>query len=112
MTNMKEAPDAAKRRPGAEAEASVFKSNFQRLAIVVGFACGLVPGVAARAQDKAAAQPDGNVTSYEFEDEGVHGDMYRPGIEVLQVRKRDERSSLIRVRTQFIAELLKSAERL
>jgi hypothetical protein len=80
--------------------------------MVIGLALWAVPALGARAQDKSAPQPDGNVTSYEFEDEGVHGDMYRPGIEVLQVRKRDERSSLIRVRTQFIAELLKSAERL
>jgi hypothetical protein len=80
--------------------------------MAIGLAIGLAPGVLARAQDKTAPQSDGNVTRYEFEDEGVHGDMYRPGIEVLQVRTRDERNSLIRVRTQFIAELLKSAERL
>ena len=80
--------------------------------MVIGLALWAVPALGAHAQDKAAPQPDGNVTSYEFEDESVHGDMYRPGIEVLQVRKRDERNSLIRVRTQFVAELLKSAERL
>jgi hypothetical protein len=89
----------------------MFVSNSRWLAMAVGLAAWSVP-VSLNAQDRAAPQPDGNVTSYEFEDEGVHGDMYNPGIEVLQVRKRDERSSLIRVRTQFIAELLKSAERL
>jgi hypothetical protein len=90
----------------------MFTNGSKWLAVAIGLASGIVLAPAARAQDKAAAQPDDNLTSYEFEDEGVHGDMYRPGIEVLQVRKRDDGNSLIRVRTHFIAELLKSAERI
>lgn len=90
----------------------MFANNSKRLALAIGLAAWALAESGAHAQDRPAPAPDGNVTSYEFQDQAVHGDMYRPGMEVLQVRTRDERSSLIRVRTQFIAELLKSAERL
>lgn len=90
----------------------MFANNSKRLTLIVGVAAWVLAAAGAHAQDKAAPAPDGNVTSYEFQDEAVHGDMYRPGMEVLHARTRDEQSSLIRVRTQFIAQLLKSAEHL
>ena len=90
----------------------MFANNSKRLALAVGLAAWALLAPGAQAQDQAAPARDGNVTSYEFQDEAVHGDTYSPGMEVLHARTRDERNSLIRVRTQFIAELLKSVERL
>jgi hypothetical protein len=63
----------------------------------------------------SAEEPDGarhETTSYAFEDDLVAGGVVQPGLEVLHVRRRGERQSLIRVRTQYVVELLESAERL
>lgn len=52
------------------------------------------------------------VTSYDFEDDLVTGDLVRPDGEMLNVRRRGRRASLIRVREHFLPELLKSVENL
>ena len=49
-------------------------------------------------------------TTYDFEDDLVTGDLVRPDGEMLQVRRRGRRASLIRVREHFIPEMLKSVE--
>lgn len=61
-----------------------------------------------------AEEPNGprNVTEYGFDDDLVRGDLFAPGGEVLKGRKRLPRESLIRVREQFVVELLKSVENL
>lgn len=51
-------------------------------------------------------------TTYDFEDDLVTGDLVRPDGEMLQVRRRGRRASLIRVREHFIPEMLKSVENL
>ena len=56
--------------------------------------------------------PDAEVTNYRFEDDLVRGGVPAPTAEHLYVRRRSDRESLIRVRTQFVHELLKSAEQL
>lgn len=56
----------------------------------------------------AAAEP--NATSYDFEDDLVTGDLVRPDGELLSVRRRGNRASLIQVREHFIPEMLKSVE--
>ena len=86
-------------------------NNCRKLSAVLGLGLGLNIAAAARADDSSAPASD-NVTSYQFDDDSVHGELYQPLGEVLRVRARAERGSLIRVRTEFIAELLKSAERL
>lgn len=58
----------------------------------------------------ASAQDDG--TTYDFEDDLVTGDLVRPDGELLSVRRRGRRASLIRVREHFIPEMLKSVENL
>ena len=60
------------------------------------------------AQD-AAAEDDG-ATTYDFEDDLVTGDLVRPDGELLSVRRRGRRSSLIQIREHFIPEMLKSVE--
>jgi len=54
----------------------------------------------------------GNTTTYDFEDDLVTGDLVRPDGELLNVRRRGRRSSLIRIREHFIPEMLKSVENL
>ena len=56
------------------------------------------------------AQDDENTTTYDFEDDLVQGDLVRPDGEMLSVRRRGRRQSLIQIRDQFITEMLKSVE--
>lgn len=60
----------------------------------------------------AADGADDRVANYTFDDEQVFGDHPSPDGEVLRVRTRGPRDSLVRARTQFIPELLKSVENL
>ncbi|MDD9935474.1 MAG: hypothetical protein OXT09_17830 [Myxococcales bacterium] len=53
-----------------------------------------------------------DTTSYDFEDELVHGDLVAPNGEILTARRKGQRESLIRIREHFIDHLLKSVERL
>lgn len=73
--------------------------------------------VAVSAASAAQGQPvpdaaTSDVTEYAFDDEAVLGDTIQPGGEVLHVRKRGERQSLVRARSHFVRELLESVERL
>lgn len=56
------------------------------------------------------AQDAGGETTYDFEDDLVTGDLVRPDGEMLNVRRRGSRASLIRIREHFIPEMLKSVE--
>jgi hypothetical protein len=58
------------------------------------------------------AAAGGGPTTYDFEDDLVTGDLVRPDGELLNVRRRGARTSLIRVREHFIPEMLKSVENL
>jgi hypothetical protein len=57
-----------------------------------------------------AQDAGGEATTYDFEDEMVSGDLVRPDGEILQVRRRGERASLIQIREHFVPEMLKSVE--
>ncbi len=61
------------------------------------------------AQD-ANSGGSGDSTTYDFEDDVVSGDLVRPDGEMLNVRRRGQRASLIRIREHFIPEMLKSVE--
>lgn len=50
--------------------------------------------------------------SYSFEDDKVLGDTLRPLGEIMSVRKRSTRESLVRARESFVSELLQSVEAL
>jgi len=81
---------------------------------------GLILAPAASLPGAAVAEPpantpdaaDADVTRYHFDDDLVRGGVPAPAAEHLYVRRRSERESLVRVRTQFVDELLKSAEHL
>ena len=67
----------------------------------------------ALAQDEGGAKKAGGepaATSYDFEDDLVTGDLVRPDGELLSVRRRGNRASLIQIREHFIPEMLKSVE--
>jgi hypothetical protein len=82
--------------------------------------CGFTLFVAVLASSGLAfAQDDGGgakkagepaATSYDFEDDLVTGDLVRPDGELLSVRRRGNRASLIQIREHFIPEMLKSVE--
>jgi len=58
----------------------------------------------------AAPAAGAGETSYNFEDDLVTGDLVRPDGELLSVRRRGNRASLIQIREHFIPEMLKSVE--
>lgn len=94
------------------------------LAVLMGVGLG-----SAQAQDKGAAAPAapaaaaggapaaGGVqykqkTVYDFDDDTVEGDLVRPDGEMIDSTKRAKHSSLIKIRENFIPEMLKSVESL
>jgi len=82
----------------------------------IGFAlASLFTALAALAEPASAEEPKpnpprGELTAYRFDDDLVTGDTANPNGEVLHVRKRRERESLVRARTHWVPELLKTAE--
>ena len=69
---------------------------------------------AAIAQNKPAAGGNDvqykSKTVYDFDDDVVEGDLVRPDGEFVDSRKAAKHSSLIKIRENFIPEMLKSAE--
>ncbi|HEY6177684.1 MAG TPA: hypothetical protein VIX73_24670 [Kofleriaceae bacterium] len=62
---------------------------------------------AAAAGDKPAA---GKVKVYDFSGDTIEGDLIRPEGTTVDARDFAKHSSLIRIRTNFIPEIIKSAE--
>ena len=91
--------------------------------ICLGFlALALMGGVAAaqtRPQPRPAkpaaggttgAAPAPRVRNYDFDADFIDGELVRPEGEFLNARRTAEHGSLIKVRTDFIREIVKSAE--
>jgi hypothetical protein len=85
----------------------------KKFAAVAVFAAALAAG-GAHAQDEESKPAGGGgaagATTYDFEDDLVTGDLVRPDGELLSVRRRGNRASLIQIREHFIPEMLKSIE--
>lgn len=89
--------------------------RFIAISVVAGV---LVGGSLALAQEAApgGAMGDGaNVTYkkktvYDFDDDVVEGELQRPDGEYIDTRRKAKHSSLIKIRENFIPEMLKSAE--
>ena len=67
------------------------------------------------AQDNTVVDPEtGEVfnkkTVYDFDDDVVEGTLVKPEGDYLQSRQRGAQSSLIKIRDNFVPEMLKSAE--
>jgi len=73
----------------------------------------LAPGAAFAQKKKpgaAAPAPAGKVKQYDFSGDTIDGELVKPEGEFVGVRNFAEHTSLIRVRTDFIKEIVKSAE--
>lgn len=85
---------------------------FRRLmaALVLG-AFLLATGVTAVAQTGEAPKVKyKKKTVYDFDDDVVEGELQRPDGEYIDTRRKAKHSSLIKIRENFIPEMLKSAE--
>jgi hypothetical protein len=82
------------------------------LALVAGSTLALSAGVALA--QKAAPAGDNvqykSKTTYDFDDDVVEGDLVRPDGEFVDTRRGAKHSSLIKIRQDFIPEMIKSAE--
>ena len=85
---------------------------------LLAFSVALMLTSAAYAQDADAVLVDSEnpgvvytkVTEYDFEDDVVEGQFVRPEGEFINSRKNRQQNSLIRIRENFLPEMLKSAE--
>ena len=78
------------------------------------------PAAAPAASPAAAAAPAGDApaggvsykakTVYDFDDDLVEGDLVRPDGDLVDSRGKAKHSSLIKIRLNFVPELLKSVE--
>ncbi len=87
--------------------------NILSVFAVVGLLSGVA--VAQKAGAKPAAGAEGGTTYkaktvYDFDDDIVEGDLVRPDGEFIDSRKSAKHSSLIKIRENFMPEMLKSAE--
>jgi len=90
------------------------------VASVLAFAMvGLVGAGSAFAQKKGggakaagAADTGGKVKNYDFSGDNIEGELIKPDGEMVNTRKFAEHTSLIRVRQDFIKEIVKSADNL
>jgi len=79
----------------------------------LGFLVVMGLSTAAFAQGKPPAGGDVTYkqkTVYDFDDDVVEGDLVRPDGEFVDSRRAAKHSSLIKIRENFIPEMLKSAE--
>ena len=79
-----------------------------KVALVGGFLA--VSQVAVSSSAFAQDEGGADATTYDFDDDLVTGDLVRPDGELLNVRRRGNRASLIQIREHFIPEMLKSVE--
>ena len=63
-----------------------------------------------RRRRPAATSTYKSKTVYDFDDDTVEGDLVRPDGEFVDTRKGAKHSSLIKIRENFIPEMIKSAE--
>ena len=81
-----------------------------RKLVIVCVVLGLTAaGSGAFAQGKGAA-PAGKVKVYDFSGDTIEGDLVKPEGSTVDARDFAKHSSLIRIRKDFIPEIIKSAE--
>ena len=77
------------------------------MAVLGGFIFG---GGVVFAQGAAPSTEYKKKTVYDFDDDLVEGELQRPDGEFIDTQRRAKHSSLIKIRENFIPEMLKSAE--
>ena len=79
--------------------------------IVAGLlALTAAPALAQDVVDPETGEVYKKKTVYDFEDDVVEGTLVKPEGDYLQSRQRGKQSSLIKIRDNFVPEMLKSAE--
>lgn len=84
-----------------------------RKLMAVAFAVSMLAGsgvALAQAQGGGDNAQYKSKTVYDFDDDTVEGDLVRPDGEFIDTRKGAKHSSLIKIRQDFIPEMIKSAE--
>jgi hypothetical protein len=94
----------------------ILMASFLTLALA-GAASAQKAGAPAKGAPKAGGANGNNsgyqkVKTYDFSGDTIDGELVKPDGEFLDTRKLAEHSSLIRVRQDFIKEIVKSAENL
>jgi hypothetical protein len=70
----------------------------------------MLVGVAAADDKKGGGGGGGKVKTYDFSGDTIEGDLVKPEGSTVDARDFAKHSSLIRIRTNFIPEIIKSAE--
>jgi hypothetical protein len=91
---------------------SVLALSFVSLIGGAAFAKGEKGGNGGAAGGGDAAGAGGKVKNYDFSGDNIEGELIKPDGEMVNSRKFAEHTSLIRVRQDFIREIVKSAENL
>lgn len=86
---------------------AVFASLVAALALALS-----APGTASAQKKKKAEESTENkkVKTYDFSGDDIDGDLIKPDGEFVDTRNFAKHTSLIRIRKEFIKEILKSAE--
>jgi hypothetical protein len=87
------------------------KRNEKRLAAGLAMAVSLLTATAASAQDIQEQKTDDGY-GYSFDDDPLNAGGFGPNDATIRVRARAARTTLIRPRTSFVPEMLKSVENL
>ncbi|MBW2731976.1 MAG: adventurous gliding motility protein CglF [Deltaproteobacteria bacterium] len=82
----------------------------RRILASVVFASFLMAGGAPALAQKGPQVEYKKKTVYDFDDDLVEGELQRPDGEYIDTRNKAKHSSLIKIRENFIPEMLKSAE--
>ena len=85
------------------------KLTMRTLALVLGVASSLLLGGPAMSGEPAPAEEE-SVKVFNFEGDTISTDFLKPGTFAIDAVRRGRRSSLIEVRLDFVAEILRSAE--
>ena len=97
------------RRAPLKGNIAMQKRSGSLVALLV-FLSAAAPGIA-RAEDKKAADKSApKVKVYDFSGDTIEGDLIRPDGSVVDARDFAKHASLIRIRNNFIPEIIKSAE--
>ena len=88
------------------------KRSTRVLAAALVLGVSLFTSASAFAQETASSEGDGNGYGYEFSDDPLNAGGFGPNDATIRVRPGPVRTTLIRPRTSFVNEMLKSVENL
>ncbi len=85
------------------------RKTFSLALVLLAFVAGSAFAQPAKGGDKNAGG-NGKVKVYDFSGDTIEGDLVKPEGSTVDARDFAKHSSLIRIRTNFIPEIIKSAE--